>query len=362
MKKRYFIIIPAILIILFLLWYFRDIIAYIIIAAVLSLIGQPIVKKLDKIKIGKFKIPHVVNTIISLLVIVTVFLLFIGIFVPILTSQAQAISEIDISAIETSFKEPIQSLEQVLINNEIIGEDETIEGLMTEKFISLLSVANFSDMFNYLLAFTGNVFIGVFAVLFITFFFMKDEHLFHNAIMVVTPTKYQKEINNILKDSKRLLTRYFIGILIQIGIVVTLLTIGNSVIGVKNAFIIGFFGGIMNIVPYVGPIIGTIMGVLLGVTGNLSGEFYTDMLPLMLKITTVFVIVNLIDNIVLQPTIFSSSVKAHPLEIFLIIMIAGSIAGITGMILAIPAYTFIRIIAREFLYKFKLVKSLTKNI
>ena len=70
----------------------------------------------------------------------------------------------------------------------------------------------------------------------------------------------------------------------------------------------------------------------------------------------------MLDNFLLQPIIFSNSVNAHPLEIFLVILIAGTVAGISGMIFAIPFYTFIRIIAKEFLSQFEIVKSLTKNI
>jgi predicted PurR-regulated permease PerM len=76
----------------------------------------------------------------------------------------------------------------------------------------------------------------------------------------------------------------------------------------------------------------------------------------------VFAAANLIDNTVLQPLIYSNSVKAHPVEIFLVILIAGSLAGIPGMILAIPTYTMLRVIAKEFLSQFKVVQSLTRNI
>ena len=70
----------------------------------------------------------------------------------------------------------------------------------------------------------------------------------------------------------------------------------------------------------------------------------------------------LIDNFLFQPLIFSNSVKAHPLEIFLVVLSAGIIWGISGMIVAIPFYTLLRIIAKEFLSEFKVIEQLTKNI
>ena len=76
----------------------------------------------------------------------------------------------------------------------------------------------------------------------------------------------------------------------------------------------------------------------------------------------VFLSVQAIDNIIFQPVIFSNSVNAHPLEIFLVIMIAGSLGGVTGMIIAIPTYTIIRVFAKEFLYNFRIVKKLTEKM
>jgi predicted PurR-regulated permease PerM len=90
--------------------------------------------------------------------------------------------------------------------------------------------------------------------------------------------------------------------------------------------------------------------------------FYDHVLVTAIIVVLVFSAANLIDNIILQPIIYSTSVKAHPVEIFLVIIMAGSLAGIPGMILAIPGYTVLRIVAREFLGKFRLVRKLTQNM
>ena len=113
----------------------------------------------------------------------------------------------------------------------------------------------------------------------------------------------------------------------------------------------------MNIIPYIGPLIGTLFGLMLGLTTHFNTN--TSLLSLAILILAVFAIVHIIDNLVFQPWIYSSSVHAHPLEIFLVILMAGSLYGIPAMIVAIPAYTVLRVFAREFLYNFKLVKKLT---
>jgi len=75
-----------------------------------------------------------------------------------------------------------------------------------------------------------------------------------------------------------------------------------------------------------------------------------------------FAIIQLIDAFVSQPLIYSKSVKSHPLEIFLAILIGGTLFGVIGMVVAVPSYTALRVILKEFLSDNKIVKSLTKNL
>jgi predicted PurR-regulated permease PerM len=142
----------------------------------------------------------------------------------------------------------------------------------------------------------------------------------------------------------------------------TLITLGLLIFGVENALLIGFFGGVMNIIPYVGPIIGSCIGIMLGITSILVQGSYDLLLPEFLKLAGVFLAVNFIDNNILVPYIYSNSVKAHPLEIFFVIIMGGSLAGILGMLLAIPVYTLLRVIARQFFHQFRIVKKLTRQI
>ncbi len=133
-------------------------------------------------------------------------------------------------------------------------------------------------------------------------------------------------------------------------------------VGLSNSVLIGLQAAFFNIIPYIGPLIGSAVGVLLGIATHIELDFFTQLLPLTGWMVLVFILTHLIDNLVSQPLIFSNSVNAHPLEIFILLLIAGSLAGISGMILAIPAYTVIRVFAKEFFNKFKVVKKLTKNI
>jgi predicted PurR-regulated permease PerM len=142
----------------------------------------------------------------------------------------------------------------------------------------------------------------------------------------------------------------------------SLITIGLLIFGVKNALLIGFFGGIMNIIPYLGPVIGSAIGITLGITSTLATGSFNELLPVVIKLAGVFIVVNFIDNNILVPLIYSKSVKSHPLEIFLVIIIGGGLAGLVGMLLAVPVYTLLRVIAKEFFQQFRVVKKLTDSI
>jgi predicted PurR-regulated permease PerM len=142
----------------------------------------------------------------------------------------------------------------------------------------------------------------------------------------------------------------------------SLIALALWIFGIKNALLIGFFAGLMNIIPYIGPLIGGIIGLVLGTISTLALGSYNELLPVTLKLLGTFVVVNFIDNNILVPVIYSKSVKSHPLEIFLVIIIGGGIAGLVGMLFAVPVYTLLRVIAKEFFNQFRVVKKLTEAI
>ena len=173
---------------------------------------------------------------------------------------------------------------------------------------------------------------------------------------------YEAEMKDILRTTKTLLSKYFVALFIDVVMVTLLVGTILTFLGVKNAFFIGVFAGVMNIIPYVGPIISFGFACFLGITGCIEANQVYLIGNVIEKIFWVLLCVNLFDGILVQPYLFSSSVKAHPLEIFIIILMASSLAGVTGMIVAIPTYTLIRIVAKEFLTNYKFFKKITENI
>ncbi|MFI5164591.1 MAG: AI-2E family transporter [Bacteroidia bacterium] len=356
--RKYFLLILAAVLIGFSVWYFSAIFLYIIIAVILSLIGQPIDRFFSKLHIGKFKLSQTLSAAFAFLTLLFVFFLLALFFIPLFTEEANILSSIDRGAAIASLQQPIENMEHLLKNFDINYESFNLQVYLQEKLASLLSVTNLSLFFNKFIAALGDFFIAFFAISFLTFFFLRDEKIIIEAMLSAVPENYSEKVKHVMTETKRLLKRYFIGILIEVLLVITFLSIGLSIAGIKHALLIALFAGLVNVIPYVGPFIGAGFALFIGLTTNHD----MTMLAVIIRVFIVFPIVNLSDAFLLQPLIYSSSVKTHPLEIFLVILAGATIGGIAGMILAVPSYTIIRVIAKEFFAKFRIVKRLTKNL
>ena len=337
-------------------------IAWVLVAAVISFLGHPLVRFIDRLHIKKWTIPHALSTILALLAIVLIFLSFLAIFVPLILEQAQTISRIDVNLLAQNLYDPLHWLEDKMQGLGVIPDGQTIQDFIVEKAKSVVNLGSVGTMVGGFFSAAGSIFVGLFSILFIAFFFLKDEGLFESSLLLLLPEKHHDATRKVIVESKNLLMRYFNGVLLEVLGVMSIITIFLWIFGVKNALLIGFFGGIMNIIPYIGPVIGTTIGITLGMTTTLATGSYTDLFPEFLKLLGVFLGANFIDNNFLVPMIYSSSVKAHPLEIFFIIIIGGSLAGILGMLLAVPVYTVLRVIGKEFFQQYRIIKKLTEKI
>jgi len=362
--RRNYIVIFLVLLALVLTWIFlKKIVIYLCIAGVISLIAQPHLKRLERIRIRRKKIPRGLRALSVLLMIYLVLGVLIAVFIPLITEEIRIISTVDRAQLATAMHEPLSQLQEAFNRlPQTEGHPQSVEMFVQEELGSLLGFAQVSTLANSLIAGFGNLFVAFFAISFFSFFFMKDGPVIFEMIMLTIPRRRDRTVRKIISDSRVLLTKYFTGVLLDVLFVTTFVSVGMAILGVKNAIMIGLFAGVMNIIPYVGPLIGGAFAILIGISTNLHLDFYAGMLPLAGKICLVFVLMNLVDGMFVQPTIFSNSVKAHPLEIFLVIMIAGTLAGIGGMIIAVPIYTIIRVIAKAFLSHYKVVRRLTEDL
>ncbi|MDR1897193.1 MAG: AI-2E family transporter [Prevotellaceae bacterium] len=358
------VIIAGIIFALFLAWYFSNIVTYLLISAVLALVGRPIVNLAGKVTIKDKKLPRWFCAVIGLVTIMFVFYLFFYFFIPLIVSQTQSLATVDISKLIGFLTEPFAQME-IFINSAFPKSNFSFNELLLGKVQSIFDSSLLLKSFGSITNFVVSIAVAIFAISFITFFFMKEEDLFISGVVIMFPAQYEQGIRHAWNNATKLLMRYFIGVFLDMFAVMVVLTIGlKFIVGVSfgTAMLLGLIAGILNVIPYVGPLIAAGISIVVSVAANIEITPLEQYLSMVLKILTVFVGMKILDDTVFQPYIFANSIKAHPLEIFLLILIAGSFAGIAGMLIAIPAYTVLRVFAKEFFNKFRVVQKLTERI
>jgi predicted PurR-regulated permease PerM len=362
---RNILIFFGILLLLACAWYFRNIVVYILVSGILSIMGRPLVDLFCRIRIRKWSFPRSLSALITLLIIWALIILFFAVFVPLVTTQINYFSAIDSEKIVQIIAGPINKVENLFrAFNKDITREISIQDYIVMKVAGVLNINMIQNFIGSLISILGNVLVAIFATTFITFFFLKDQRLFFESILMWVPDKYVDHVTRALYSIKKLLTRYFIGIVIQSTCIMILITIGMTIAGIdfQQALVMALILGILNVIPYVGPWLGLFIAIIMGVASHINMDFTTVVIPLVTYMIIVEAITHLIDNVVFQPIIFSNSVKAHPLEIFVVVLASGFAAGIPGMIFGIPAYTVMRVLAREFFYNFKAVQKITSSL
>jgi predicted PurR-regulated permease PerM len=339
---------------LYLLYLIQSVIIYLIVSLILTLMGNPIVDFFKK----RLKFKHVLATIATLFIYVAVIAGFILMFIPLISAQGENLSLLKTAEIE-------KNITQLLNETSAFLESHNIDSSAMLEEANISSKLNFNFIPNFLntiLETISSFGIGLASVLFITFFFLKDRLLFREAIKKLIPDSQEEKILNSAHKINHLLSRYFIGLLLQLSILFVLYTIVLSIFGIPNLVIIAFLCAVLNIIPYIGPLIASILAAFLTMLSNLGSDFQTEILPTTLYVLLGFWIIQVIDNNLSSPIIFSKSVSSHPLEIFLVILIVGFLSGILGMIIAVPLYTIFKVIGKEFFPENVVIKLLTKDI
>jgi predicted PurR-regulated permease PerM len=339
---------------LYFLYQIQAVLIYLVVAFILTLIGNPI---LDFFK-RRLKFNHLAATIATLGIFLLMIFGILLMFVPLIADQGNNLSLLNTAEIEKNLLELLNKIALFLESHNINSDSLFKEADLSSK----LNFSFIPNLFNAIISTISSFGIGLVSVLFITFFFLKDRVAFIVSAKQLIPDAQEEKILNSLDKIYTLLSRYFIGLLIQLSIVFLLYLIVLLIFGVQNAVVIAFLCAVLNIIPYIGPLIASVIAAILTMLGNLGSDFQTQMLPLTIYVMLGFWIVQLIDNNVTSPLIFSKSVSSHPLEIFLIVLIVGYLFGIIGMIIAIPLYTILKVFGKEFYPENKIIQLLTKDI
>ena len=363
-RRRYLLYLLLAVVTAYLLYRFWFIIAWVLIAGVISLLGRPLMNLLGRLHVGRFHLPRFLRALLTLATFYGLLALFVALFIPLLIEQAGLLASMDPARITKALSDPLADLEAWLVSMGFAqtSVEEAINSVIQQVVRDFFSVGSLPDLLSSTVSFLTGFVISLFAITFMSFFFLKDDQLFYRMVMAATPDPYMDRVKRVLRNTKKLLTRYFAGIIVQLSLFASVVTLGFTLTGNKYALLVGFVAGILNLIPYVGPLLGAVFGILVAVTTNLHLPFYNELLWHAFKTYLVFFTAQVLDNYVFGPTIFGKMVRAHPIEIFSVVIIAGYLAGIPGMIIAIPTYTVIRIIAKEFLSEFKIVQQLTQNL
>ena len=248
-----------------------------------------------------------------------------------------------------------------------VGDDFDGVQLLIKKVSEVVDLSNISGILGSVASAVAGIAVGLFSVIFISFFFIKDDTLFGQIVGAMVPDSIEERVKKTIQDIEHLLSRYFVGLIVEILGVVLLNCLGLWLvahIGFNYALGIAFIAGLLNIIPYVGPLIGELIGVVLCVILKYGAGIGlgVNIWLFALIVLCIMLATQLVDVFIYQPLIYSTSIKASPLEIFVVLLIAGHIGGVVGMLIAIPAYTVIRVIASRFFYDFKPVKRLIPDV
>ena len=358
---RYLIGAGTIAILAWLCWYFKNVLVYIIAAFVVSLIGQPVMRLLRKVSVKGKRAPDWLLAILTIFLILGILIFIITQAIPVVTNIVRDAAVLNST---TASENPLDRVNDWIIGLfPALGPDFNLIDILMDKLKEVTNVTNVTAVISSVTSFVTSFAVGLFSIVFISFFFVRDETLFRKIVSALVPDRMEGKIAKALGDIESLLSRYFVGLLIEMTGVALLDFLGLWIIarlGFSNALGIAFIAGFLNIIPYVGPLIGEAVGVVLAVILKYGTGVGLDvniwvfaLIVLAIMLTTQFV-----DNFVYQPLIYSTSIKANPLEIFIVILLAGHIGGVVGMLVAIPTYTVIRVIASRFFPHVKVVKRL----
>lgn len=345
--------------------YFSNIVWWLLIAAFIAAISSPIVKLLDKIHFGRFQMPRWVSAMITTIFIWGIIVLFAVLTIPFIGSQIAQFQTIDVESLRVGLNQPLQKVDEFVQSYPIFGmPDFSTEDIIVEKIQNVINFSAVGKLLENVGSTALSLFMTLFSITFFTYFFLKETKLFRSGIMAFVPERYEEKATHILNKLPGLIKNYLHGIFFEMLSVTTLITIGLLICGQNFglSLMIGLICGLLNIIPYIGPWIGAAIGMVFIGAANVNADFFAITMPRIYGLLIVVVIVRLIDDFVFQPFFYSRSVNAHPLEIFIVIIVAGTLYGIVGMMLAIPVYTVIRVVAREFLSEYKVVRKLTRGI
>lgn len=336
------------------LWLFSNIVIYILVSLVLTTILRPVTDYLDNIEVFGVGIPRILAVLMSFAILVAVFVLLILLFQPLVAAQVEVIRHLNYLEMTENIKAPLLFVEKNILQGLFTGQKEGYLFEQLQQTVNeFIGNIDLGKVLNYAVLFTGRIFVYMIAISFMTFFFLYEKGLIRKRLLSFLPNSYFEVVITSVYKIELLLSSYLLGLLIQVSIFFILISLGLTIFGIKYALTIAVFAATINLIPYLGPAIGFLFTLFVVFSTQQLEQEGASFVYAMLKVIPVFAITIFFDNLFVQPYIFSKSVKAHPLEIFIAIFAGATLAGPPGMIAAIPVYTTFRVLFIELRTGFK---------
>lgn len=320
------------------IWFFVRLVLYIIASFLIAYLLRPIVDRLQGWGVGKAT---------AILLSFVIFLGAIGILVtsliPFVTAQigevSQQLTEETINTWATSFEAELRTYIPFIQEGSVLESVQRIS-------VTLFQKQEFAQFASSAFEVFTDIFYAIFVIPFVTFFFLRDAHIIRRAALGVVPNRYFEVTLSVIEKIETNLGRYLKGLLLQCTYVAIVASIFLSFTDLDHALLIGIFTGVANSIPYFGPIMGLIAGSLASITQ--TGDF-----SLVMGILIAMGLTQIADNLLFQPLIFSRAVRTHPLVIMFVVLIGAQLAGIIGMLIAIPLTTTVLVTVQQVLWSLR---------
>lgn len=310
------------------LYHFGALVGYAVIAMILSYILDPMVNRIQSAGMNR--------TVAIIMTLSGVILILIWISTNILPVIVNQMVELAAQLNIRNLQSIATQVEGRLVESFGFIPENYLSNNLTEFMKGLFDVGEIPSAVSNLIGIFTNLFAAFLIIPFATFFFLKDGARIRRDILSLVPNKYFETTLSLVDKIETRLGVYFRTVLLQSVLVALTSFVGLTFAGLNNSLSVGIAVGLANTIPYFGPLIGYILSIVVSIIE--VGDF-SLVLPCVLAI----LIVQILDNVVFQPLLFSRSADMHPVAILFIIMIGAEVAGILGMLIAIPLATIVKI-------------------
>lgn len=329
-------------VVLWLIWYFSSLVVYLVIGILIAYILKPLVDRIQSLGVGR-----VMAVLITLVAVMGTIIMLATHMAPSAIRQLSDLSQ----QVTLSTVAQVASALETWLDRFLPIPEGTIMDTIGRAGDTLFQEERITATVGSLVSLFTDLFYAVLVIPFVTFFFMKDGTRIRHAAFRLVPNRYFEIAISITDKIESILGRYFRGLLLQCAAVAVVASVLLSFVGLRYSVAVGVFTGLANTIPYFGPTLGFVAGTLVGIAQTGDFSIVPDVLIAM-------ALTQITDNVFFQPYIFSRVARTHPLVILFVVLVGAQLAGILGMLIAIPLATVIRVAVQQIVWSFRNYRTL----